>query len=93
MPTYERLGTDDHEDLQDRRDPIDTADNRIVMHAFEVRAHHWQTSSRPHGSSEVLAKTARFINREYQPEPRQEPWWFPPNERLESPSLLEWVKF
>jgi hypothetical protein len=27
------------------------------------------------------------------PHPRQEPWWFPPNERLESPSLLEWMKF
>jgi hypothetical protein len=23
--------------------------------------------------------------------PRQEPWWFPPNERLES--LLKWMKF
>jgi hypothetical protein len=20
-------------------------------------------------------------------------WWFPPSERLESPSLLEWMKF
>src|SRR6266446_6334752 len=25
------------------------------------------------------------------PHPRQEPWWFPPNERLES--LLKWMKF
>src|SRR6516165_11163143 len=25
------------------------------------------------------------------PHPRQEPWWFLPNERLESPSLPEWV--
>jgi hypothetical protein len=27
------------------------------------------------------------------PHPRQDPWWFAPNERLESPSLLEWMKF
>jgi hypothetical protein len=25
--------------------------------------------------------------------PRQEPRWFPPNERLETPSLVEWIKF
>src|SRR6516225_8403237 len=26
------------------------------------------------------------------PHPRQEPWWFLPNEPLESPSLPEWMK-
>jgi RNA-directed DNA polymerase len=38
----------------------------------------------------------RLSSGSYFPPPvrrRQEPWWFPPNERLESPSLPEWMKF
>ena len=37
--------------------------------------------------------TANFTCPFSKPHPREEPWWFPPNERLESPSLLEWMKF
>jgi ATP-dependent DNA ligase len=50
----------------------------------------WLHEIKHHGFRVIARKNALHC---LLPVPSQEPWCFLPNERLESPTLLEWMKF
>src|SRR5262249_14728747 len=50
------------------------------------------TSGRAARSGSATARPSPLACPFSKPHPRQEPWWFLPNERLESPRSPEWMK-